>query len=51
MTPAQIAKQAYNQRDYDLHNAERRANARAYYWRNREAVLAQKQAKRDLCQS
>lgn len=51
MTPKQIAKREYNERDYTIHGNARRANARAYYWRNREAVLAQKQAKRDLCQS
>ena len=47
MTPAQIAKRTYNERDYDLHGQARRAYARAYYWNNRERVLAQKQTARN----
>ena len=47
MTEAQLRKQAYNMRDYDLHGDKRREYARQYYYRNRDAVLAQKRAKRE----
>ena len=47
MTPKQIAKRTYNERYYDLNGTARRAYARAYYWANRERILAQKQSARD----
>ena len=47
MTPKQIAKQCYNQRDYDLNGAARRAHNRAYYYENRERILAQKKTARE----
>jgi len=42
MTPKQIAKREYNERDYTIHGNARRAYGREYYWRNREKVLAYK---------
>ena len=47
MTPKQIAKQCYNQRDYALNGMARRETSRQYYYQNRERVLAQKKTARE----